>query len=174
MIEYIYEGGDTSLFDGIIRRDGVVYCPYCGFEYEDNDIGKRCSNWYDSKEKIIQIIVQHLRCHKDDVIIISKCIQCGEMSWVHRSFHFLKLDIKRYELIDEDIIEKEEKMRIVRATEEWNNSLCKTCKRVTHTNEVAYPTLSKYGVWVDCISRKDGSKTNRSGSPKKECENYKS
>ena len=171
MIEYIYEGGDTSLFNGVKKRGGVVYCPYCRFSYDiDNEIGQRCNSWYDTKEKVIQVIMQHYKCRKDGIIILSRCIECGEISWVHRNFILCLQDIERFGILDKDKIEEEKKKRMKQACEDWLSSLCRTCKNLDHTNEAQYNYA--YGVWVDCITRKDGNKIYRSGSPKKECEYY--
>lgn len=164
-IEYIYEGGDTSLFDGVMQRSGVIFCPYCRFQYQVEKVTK----WF-NEDKIVQVVMQHLQCHRDGVIVLSRCFDCGEISWVHVTFSFI-LDGKFGCLkIDKEKILKEERKRIKYAKWEWEGSVCINCANITHTNELTHPHLSMYGVWVDCEC--EGGRK-RSAEPTRKCMHFR-
>ena len=167
-IEYIHEGGDTSLLDGSKQRKSVVRCPYCKFRYDDKYIRNVCHYWY---TRVVQIVLSHMKCHRDGVIVLSRCGECGNISWLHRSFLAITDDSREYGEIDMFIIEAEEQKRFKFAKEEWDNSLCKFCIHKTHTNQYQHNHY-KYGVWVDCVQRY--AKHPYSGRPKSECKYYRS
>jgi hypothetical protein len=170
-IEYIYEDGDKSLLDGSLQRKGVIACPYCSYSYPYYvDIKDRCDHWYDTTEDLMQVIMQDYRCKRDGVILVSRCGDCGNISWVHRSFRGITDDAIEHGLINMFKIETEHQKRVVFAKKEWDNSLCKTCQCVKHTNEKQL-NYYMFGVWVDCVQRY--GKHPYSGIPKTKCKYYK-
>ena len=112
--------------------------------------------------------MQHIRCHRDGVLVLSRCFDCGEISWVHLTFEFILGGAYGCLKIDKEIINKEKRKRIRTAKREWRESVCKNCANVTHTNKLTHPHLSMYGVWVDCMYE---SGCTRSGKPVLVCKN---
>lgn len=130
---------------GVAHRTDFETCPCCpDDEYPYEGHRMRSAEWM---KRAVTLVMEPAVYKAEAVAIISECPRCFGLSWVHQRYTSIYWDVETFPTDWRNATRKKAQQLTLEAHEQWNGSLCKTCRQ-----RDGEPTLGAAPVWRSCIA----------------------